>query len=294
MGNTKWKRCMALLLTLSMIFSFSASDIGLAAGPGKAAETERYIYFDNGLSGYDKVYYAVSEDDGMNYSNYKEMVLLNTLDPKDENYPSSMEHVNPEYVYVTPEKIADGTKIKFKGVASGTVYDTMSNYQMTSESREWGYDYKDFVWETTKEDEEKLTVSPSWNCYFAPALAMQYKYSGVDPINGDTVDFIKLAGWAEKSEESITGSNILPVELTTEQLNYKANGFSNLYSFTEGGVIFTILGNSGLNIKYNSEEKNLNGNIFNMELAGNGNLLNISNAGGTLTIYANTSLSVTE
>lgn len=186
-----WKRSTAMLLACSLAVSAAnAGDIADFLGSivnsgivSYADETEWYIYFDNGLSEYDTVEYFV---DGVT----EDFVPMIRLDDPAATQPASNEHVNPEYVYVTPVTIKAGSNITFRGTASGRVYDSMSNYQPDSASQEWGYDYVDFVWTTDPLPVgEGGVLTATKNCYYAPALAMQNKYVGekVDERTGTTV-----------------------------------------------------------------------------------------------------------
>lgn len=159
-------------------------------------ETDRYIYFDNGLSMYEKVEYST---DGINFD------PMLRLSEHPELKPSNMKNVKAEYIWVTPVEVFSGN-ITFRGTASGRVYDTVSNYQIDSASREWGYDYQNFVWTS-----DAVEVNSSWNCYFAPALAMQYKYNGTKDGGQTYQDFIKLVNWATDLVEDDTQSAFLNV-----------------------------------------------------------------------------------
>lgn len=159
--------------------------------------TDGYIYFDNGLSMYETVKYST---DGINYYDMYKLSEHEGLIPPGGN-------VNPEYVWVTPRTVTSGT-ISFRGIASGRVYDTTSNYQISSASREWGYKYENFEW-TTK---TPITVDSSWNCYFASALAMQYKYNAKND-DGMVAYFIKPEIWAHEEKASdIANAYVLPAE----------------------------------------------------------------------------------
>lgn len=149
-----------------------------------------YVYFDNGLAGYDKVEFSLDEG-----NTFIPMVNLEELSKLSGNIPGT-ESVTYEslavalndldktnvaelYTFVTPVKIAEGEPIKFRGTASGKVFDAISYQGLDYESekrgalREWGYQYENFQWTTS----ESLSVSAENNCYYAPVLAMQYKYT---------------------------------------------------------------------------------------------------------------------
>ncbi len=178
------KRIIACL----MIMMFLAPSVTGIIHAEAVDDVSPYFYFDNSLSGYDKLEYSV---DGGAYQN---MVRLADLPNGDPRCPADETDVNPAYTYVTTEKVDSAVSIRFRGTDSGTVYDTASNYQISRVSREWGYDYQDFVWES-----DPLAINSSWNCYYGAALAMQYKYNGEK--DGTYTDFIKTVGWADKKPE---------------------------------------------------------------------------------------------
>lgn len=124
-----------------------------------------YVYFDNGLSQYDEVYYSTNGTD------YTAMIRLSSSSDKN---PPDMTNVNSDKVYVTPSAVASGTTVYFRGVADGRVYDTVTNYRINAASREWGYDYYDFTWTS-----QGVAVSDANNCYYAPPQLMEYRYAGV-------------------------------------------------------------------------------------------------------------------
>lgn len=162
-----------------------------------------YVYFDNALSDYDAVYYST---DGTTFS------AMEPLSDVPEKNPENMTNVNPVNLYVTPNSVTVGTTLYFRGIASGTVYDTVSNFRPSSATREWGYDYRNFIWTT-----EAVTVSDALNCYYAPPRLMMYRYAGVASLteNGDKqlVQFIYAHG-----EKDADGTMIAKPELTGQSL----------------------------------------------------------------------------
>jgi len=112
--------------------------------------------------------------------------------------PADMTNVNPAYVFVTPVKIDSASSITFRGYDSGRVYDTVSNYRVDSAGREWGYDYVDFVWTSDPVPITPASETDEWDCYFAPALTMQYQYEYVDDA-GNVTELIHNAPWANSS-----------------------------------------------------------------------------------------------
>ena len=136
------KRWVVMFLCFCIVISGINTEgfSGIFHSDGTVAHAaSNYIYFDNGLAGYDKIEYST---DGVNY---QAMTRLADIATSDSQYPSDPTNINPEYVYVTNDPVSSGS-ITFRGTASGRVYDTMSNYRIDSASREWGYDYKDFEW----------------------------------------------------------------------------------------------------------------------------------------------------
>lgn len=362
-GRSILKRCLAMALSLSMVLSIA--DIGItvnsigndavAAGSTRAAQEDQigpedpnaagYIYFHNGLAGFDKVEYSI------NGGEFVEMELLAAhADRKpagDDKYITSSG--NNEYgnninlsVYVTPVKIdpysdagkTEHTKIVFRGTASGTVYDTTSNYQPNTASREWGYDYIDFVWTS-----DPVTVGAvknqdmwDWDCYFAPALAMQNKYIGE---NGET--FIKPVKAADAYHENGTDNHAtLEIELNPSRFVFGNGTLSYETVFAGEASTITILDG----VAYSKQQKSFAAILgavtvpggmttdaseevsedtvtsdfeddyetianddgialfampesTNMQLTGKGDLLTVvSNEGGEITIYASADLSI--
>ncbi len=226
--------------------------------PAHAAGEAKFIFFDNGLAGYDKVEYSTNGG-----TSYTEMQLLS------EKYSSGLdntalealglteaEHINPAYTYVTDVEIEPGEEIIFKGTDSGTVYDTTSNYQPNSASREWGYDYEDFVWTSAPQK-----INADWDCYYAPALAMQYKYNGSKTVNGETVwnDFIKNVKWADYQPTDILEASkqktvALNLADCLKQYNYLNNDFTKTISFTDSAADeFRVIGTEDAPITYEEE-----------------------------------------
>ncbi len=236
------KRWVAIFLCFCIVISGinTGGFSGIFSPDGEVAHAaSNYIYFDNGLAGYDKVEYSVDGGD------YQEMTRLAAItDKSDPRYPSDMTNINSEYVYVTNDPVPSGN-ITFRGTASGTVYDTASNYQISSASREWGYDYKDFVWTS-----DAIKVDGNWDCYYAPALAMQNKYNGRDPVSGELVDFIKNVGWAALDEEEPN----LNASLDLTKLDFATNGFSCPVTFSNGNIAFTVNGSAAAPITYSSDK----------------------------------------
>lgn len=250
------------------------------------ADDSKYIYFNNALAEYDKVEY--STDNGSTY------LPMEKLSPTDsEKMPSESDKIKTDYVYVTPVKIANGTKIKFKGTDSGTVHDTTANYRIKSATREWGYDYKDFVWTS-----DEQTVDSKWDCYFAPALAMQYKYNGTK--DGKTEYFIKNAAWANDPAEDEPNlfDPKLPDGLKADTFDYAKNDFFYNAKFDGGNVSFTVLGSNDSKIAYKEEEVSFEleseeTTSFTSKLSGKGDILSVTPASnGDITVYSSTSLTI--
>lgn len=207
--------------------------------PALADDGAKYIYFDNGLSMYDEVEYSL---DGVEY---KKMIPLTDGDahqPQDDGI-TNMSHINKDYTYVTQEAVAVDQSIYFRGTASGRVYDSMSNYQISSASRDWGYDYKNFVWESGA---LSLNDGTGWNCYYAPALAMQYKYNAVNS-EGKLVDFIKNYGWGVQGDPK--PRRVMPIEIPENM-----NAFTSGVLFSDNVTEFGILGASDAVISYEKNE----------------------------------------
>lgn len=207
--------------------------------PALADDGAKYIYFDNGLSMYDEIEYSL---DGVEY---KKMIPLTDSDahqPQDDGI-TNMSHINKDYTYVTQEAVAVDQSIYFRGTASGRVYDSMSNYQISSASRDWGYDYKNFVWESGA---LSLNDGTGWNCYYAPALAMQYKYNAVNS-EGKLVDFIKNYGWGVQGDP--TARRVMPIEIPENM-----NAFTSGVLFSDNVTEFGILGASDAVISYEKNE----------------------------------------
>ena len=248
------------------------------------ADDGKYIYFNNALAEYDKVEYSI--DNGSTYH------PMQKLTDHNEKMPSESDKIKPEYVYVTPDKITNGTTIIFKGTDSGTVHDTTANYQISSATREWGYDYKDFVWTS-----DEQTVDSKWNCYFAPALAMQYKYNGTK--DGKTEYFIKNAAWANDPSEDEPNlyDPKLPDGLKADTFDYAKNGFFYNAKFDDANVSFTVLGSNDSKIAYKEEETSFEGaedvSPFTSKLTGKGEILSVTPASnGDITIYSNAPLTI--
>ncbi len=127
-----------------------------------------YVYFDNGLSGYDEVYYSL---DG------KSFTAMTKLSEASAGVVTG-DNINPDTTYVSGEAVSSGTPVWFKGVDSGIVYDSVTSYRVNAASREWGYDYNNFTWTT----DCGIVMTSDVNCYYGPALCMEYKYGGYAAI----------------------------------------------------------------------------------------------------------------
>ncbi len=123
-----------------------------------------YVYFDNGLSGYDEVYYSL---DG------KSFTAMTKLSEASAGVVTG-DNIEPDTTYVSGESVPSGTPVWFKGVDSGMVYDSVTSYRVNAASREWGYDYNNFTWTT----DCGIVMTSDVNCYYGPALCMEYKYGG--------------------------------------------------------------------------------------------------------------------
>lgn len=81
------------------------------------------------------------------------------------------------------------------------------NYRPNSSSREWGYDYRDFVWKSEPE-----IFSGDMDCYYAPPKLMQYTYSAeaslIDIRNNDAVGELMLQhliwGQGDRNAENLS------------------------------------------------------------------------------------------
>ncbi len=163
----------------------------LAIGTG----VETYVYFDNGLSQYDTIEYSF--DNGLTW------VVMNKYDDVKNNNSGvtvGVTRTNTEYLYVSNTMVAEGSTVIFRGTDSGTVYDTVTNYELGEAADEWGYDYKDFQWTSVEQ-----VVYQATNCYFAPPKLMQYDYGGYAGIESNQSDLGTLRqfiyAYAEKTIE---------------------------------------------------------------------------------------------
>ena len=162
----------AAALLIAAVVGISVIYLCLLPALAENAGDPKFIYFDNGLAGYDRVLYST---DGGN--TWNDMALMSQLDSSDERMEISFDHVNTDYTYVTANAVAPGTDIMFRGYDSGVVYDTTvirkldSNGNPSDGSKmQWGYDYENFVWTSGA-----YVVDEVNNCFYAPALAMQNK-----------------------------------------------------------------------------------------------------------------------
>ena len=162
----------AAALFAAAVVGISVIYLCLMPALAENAGDPKYIYFDNGLAGYDRVLYST---DGGN--TWNDMALMSQLDSSDERMDISFDHVNTDYTYVTASAVAPGTDIMFRGYDSGVVYDTTvirkldGNGNPSDGSKmQWGYDYENFVWTSGA-----YVVDEVNNCFYAPALAMQNK-----------------------------------------------------------------------------------------------------------------------
>ena len=138
----------AAALLIAAVVGISVIYLCLMPALAENAGDPKYIYFDNGLAGYDRVLYST---DGGN--TWNDMALMSQLDSSDERMDISFDHVNTDYTYVTASAVAPGTDIMFRGYDSGVVYDTTvirkldGNGNPSDGSKmQWGYDYENFVW----------------------------------------------------------------------------------------------------------------------------------------------------
>ena len=240
-GKCKKVKTGALTLACLLIMHQIISGISPALFEVSAAAGEpQYIYFDNGLSGYDNVYYSV--DDGESYT---EMIAVTSSSAPEGSMPAGRDNV--KYLFVTDKKISSDKPVKFKGVKSGTVADTVVNYDIDAASREWGYKYDNFVWETP----EAVDMSTN-NCYFAPALAMQYKYTGLkkDDYNNEIhEDFIMPVGMeGHEEKDNVTDTDTLDIS----KLNYntKSNFYYNAKFTADDGTVYVVLGSEDTPVSY--------------------------------------------
>ncbi len=276
------KRWIAMFLCFCIVISGinTGGFSGIFHSDGTVAHAaSNYIYFDNGLAGYDKIEYSV--DGGLNW---KAMQCLAAIGSGDGRYITS-DKVNPNYIYVTQEAVTDSA-ITFRGTDSGRVYDTASNYQLSSASREWGYDYKDFVWTS-----DAIAVDGSWDCYYAPALAMQYKYNSPDASEL----FIYNVGWALKKEDPDYFIKL------TDTLNYAVSGILMPLTFadTVNAVTYTVNGSETAPISFAKNswtftpDSALNPTApssieFTAQYTGTGDMIMfVADAGAEVKVYAN-------
>lgn len=157
-----------------------------------ATSDSQYVFFDNGLSkfagnGDDVVAVYVYDDAEDTTADKVEMYQLTDVIANNPTLWSAVKtqlgsnvsanntikNVNTDNVYVSADPIALDKFVEFSGWDSGTVYDTVTNYRVNSASREWGYDYVDFQWVSTK---TQLSTA-SGTCYYAPPQLMINRYA---------------------------------------------------------------------------------------------------------------------
>ena len=103
----------AAALLIAAVVGISVIYLCLMPALAENAGDPKYIYFDNGLAGYDRVLYST---DGGN--TWNDMALMSQLDSSDERMDISFDHVNTDYTYVTASAVAPGTDIMFRGYDS--------------------------------------------------------------------------------------------------------------------------------------------------------------------------------